>query len=601
MCGIGGILKHDGKGVSLRTLNWMAGAMRHRGPDGQGILSSGPYGFVNRRLAVIDTSEAAHQPFVDSERYRVLTFNGEIYNHLELREQLQGMGYKFQSKSDGEVILYGFAEWGHKVIPKLKGMYAFGIWDVNKEELTLARDPFGIKPLYYLEQEDALVFASEVKAIIAAGYKPELDYHSLVEYLTTQNVLCDKTLFKGIRTLKAGHYIIARPGKKLIMQTHTRLNLRPTPRLASATRSLEEIGEAVQRHLQSDVPIGSDLSGGIDAASIAVLARRQLPELHTFTGSFSDQKLDESPRASMVASKMGSVHHNVLIEENDLWESLPKVVWHLEDIRMGASFQIYKTIEEASKHVKVLFSGIGGDELFAGYPWHYRNILDAKSDKELVEKLVRYWQRLTPVETHKEFFTKETLRRAGARADTEMRRIAKRSITRCKTRMSTNLQTALVFELRTFLHGLLIVQDKLSMAHSVEARVPFLDIDLVKRAMTIDPMLKMRDCSDMGGKLLLKEAVSSILPEEVVNGPKIGFLPPDAKWFRTSSLAKVKEILLGSRFLNRGLVRPEAIYRVMDEHITEKKNHRSLIWSLLCLEVWCRIFLDGEEPAKMRL
>jgi asparagine synthase (glutamine-hydrolysing) len=593
MCGIVGIVDSR-RPVDADRLSAAARTIAHRGPDDFGTFVSGNVGLASRRLAILDLSAAGHQPMTSDDGALALVYNGELYNYVELRNDLRGRGYRFHSATDTEVVLRAYEEWGPDAVRRFNGMFAFAVWDGRRSELVLARDRFGIKPLYYTQRDGAFVFASEVKALLEAGVPARVSPQALVEYFTFQNLFSDLTLFDGVRILPAGHMLTLREASPTLSR-YWDLELEPDESVAESEwveRVRAAFEGAVQRHLVSDVPLGSYLSGGIDSASIVSVASRHIPRLMTFTGGFDlsavdglELVFDERADAERVASTFRTEHYEMVMHPGDMWWVLPELVWHLEDLRVGMAYQNHYIARLASKFVKVALAGTGGDELFAGYPWRYEALAGADPQAALSD----YWSRLVPTAEHASFFEPELLTEAGGYAPLDvLRRVLEPAAG------LDPLSQALYFEAKTFLHGLLVVEDRISMAHSLEARVPFLDNELVEVARRIPPRLK----HGVGGKEILRKSMRGLLPEAVLEKPKQGFSPPDESWYRSHSMARIRELLLDERALARGYFRPAAIRGLLDEHESARRNHRLLIWSLLCFEWWNRLFVDGESPVR---
>jgi asparagine synthase (glutamine-hydrolysing) len=597
MCGIAGILDLGGGPVTRDELELMADSIAHRGPDDRGCVTAGPAGLAATRLAILDLSEAGHQPM--HEGPLALVYNGELYNFRELAAELEAKGHRFVSRTDTEVVLRAWQEWGPGCVARFNGMFAFAVWDARSRELALVRDRFGIKPLYYALQDRRLLFGSEVKALVAAGLAARVSPQALVEYFTFQNVFSDLTLFDGVRMLPAGHLLVA-SADRTELRRYWDLELDPDES-ASEDEWVERIRavfeQTVARQLVSDVPVGSYLSGGMDSASIVAVASRQIPRLMTFTGGFDlssvnglELVFDERADAERVASTFRTEHYEMVMHSGDMWWVLPELVWHLEDLRVGMCYQNHYIARLASKFVKVSLAGTGGDELFAGYPWRYEQIADAADAGELERRLYGYWERLVTRSDHEGFFAPQVLAAANGHEPLDVFR----SVLEPASGLDPVSKT-LYFEAKTFLHGLLVVEDRVSMAHSLEVRVPFLDNELVDLARRIPSRLKH---SNDGGKRILRRAMAGLLPPEIVDKRKQGFSPPDESWYRGPTMDQIRDLLLDSRTLERGYFRPKAVRRVLDEHESARHNHRLLIWSLLAFEWWNRLFLDGEPGVR---
>jgi asparagine synthase (glutamine-hydrolysing) len=600
MCGIAGIYDLRGRPVAASDVRAMNDVIHHRGPDDGGEYVEHALGLANRRLSIIDLSPAGHQPMANEDGSLLLVYNGELYNFQELVPLLEARGHRFHSKTDTEVVLHSYEEWGPACLSRFNGMFAFAIWDQRTRTLFLARDRFGIKPLYYAEADGRFLFASEVKSLLRAGVKRRVSPEALVEYFTFQNLLSDLTLFDGVRLLPPGHTLtVGEDGIKA--ERYWDLTFDPEDGVDEQEWSERIRGvfeEVVTRQLISDVPLGSYLSGGMDSASIVAVASRSVPRLMTFTGGFDlssvdglELVFDERADAEAVASHFRSQHYEMVMHAGDMAWALPELVWHLEDLRVGMSYPNYYIAGLASKFVKVALGGAGGDELFAGYPWRYDLVSELDDTEQFDRAYYGYWDRLVPGTEKESFFTPDVLGRAHDHSPFELYRQTMKPAAHLDP-----LSKALYFEAKTFLHGLLVVEDKVSMAHSLEVRVPFLDNDLVALAERIPSRLKH---GDGGGKKLLREAMAPLLPDAIVEKRKQGFSPPDQSWYRGPTMDYIREVLLDQRSLDRGYFEPAYVKRVLEEHLQGRVNHRLLIWSLLSFEWWNRLFMDGDAATAL--
>lgn len=573
MCGIAGILNLDGKPVDGDPVELMLLAIRHRGPDGDGRFEDGPVVLGHQRLAILDLTEHGHQPMTD-DRY-ALVYNGEVYNHRELRAELEALGQVFYSRSDSEVVLRAFAEWGPDCVSRFNGMFAFAVWDTKRRELFLARDRYGTKPLYYAVVGDRFVFASEVKALRASGILPSgVDEEALLEYLTFQNTFGPQTLFAGVKLLQAGHTLTVRQWEQTPkLEQYWDFDFMADPSLTDEREAAEEVRrlltQAVSRQMVADVDVGAFLSGGIDSSAIVTLAARQVPRLRTFTCGFDlssasgiELAQDERAASELVSFEAGTEHYEVVLKAGDLERAMAELAAAIEEPRVGQSYPNYYVAGLASKFNKVVLSGVGGDELFGGYPWRY-------------EDSAKFWcDRLTSAEE-------------SARLFRPLWRSANVSQVDLPAADGDVVDRALYFEAKTFLHGLLVVEDKLAMAHGLEVRFPFLDDDLVDFAMRIPSHMKVVRGV---GKRVLREAVRPLLPPTIADSPKRGFSAPDGSWFRGQSLAFVFRELLGAESRIRAYVDTAVLKELLEEHVAGKVNRRLLIWSLLSVEYFLRAY-----------
>jgi asparagine synthase (glutamine-hydrolysing) len=634
MCGIAGVLRLDGAPVDACAIRAMTTLIAHRGPDGEGHVVEGPLALGHRRLAIIDLSADASQPMESHDGRYSLTYNGELYNYRELREELSSNGHRFRSRSDTEVLLAALAEWGMAALPRFNGMFAFGLWDRRERTLLLARDRFGVKPLYYAQSGSAFLFASEIKAFRGyPGFVSQVDLSALLEYFTFQNLFSERTFFEGVRLLPAGSTLVlhgaapGRPAGEPVMSRYWDFCFQEPSAPRSDAAYLEELdvlfNRAVARQLVSDVDVGAYLSGGMDSGAITAIAARQIPYMRTFTCGFDlrsasgvELNFDERAAAEHQSYLSRTEHYEVVLKAGDMERVLPKLAWHLDEPRVGQCYPNYYVAQLAGKFVKVALAGTGGDELFGGYPWRYYRAVVNDDFEHYVDKYYLYWQRLVPNRRLRDLFapvwshvgdvwTRDIFRNVFASHASEL------------TRPEDYVNHSLYFEAKTFLHGLLMVEDKLSMAHSLETRVPFLDNDLVDFAMRLPVRLKLRNLqavvkvneNDAGaktaqyyqrtndGKLLLRDMVSRYVSSDVAAREKQGFSAPDASWFKGDSIEYVRRRLFNGdarlyEFLDR-----EVVHDLVGEHLSGRENRRLLIWSLLNVEAWCEAYLTDAAVA----
>ena len=625
MCGIVGIFNLNGEPVPPVLLRKMTDAIKHRGPDSEGFYVDSFVGLGHRRLSIIDLSRSGHQPMGTEDKKFVITCNGEVYNFRELKIELENLGHQFQSRSDTEVVLKSYVQWGADCLHRFNGMFAFAIWDRTRQELFLARDRYGIKPLYYTLVESTLIIASEQKAIIQhPSVKREIDLEGLIEYFTFQNIFTDRTLLNGIRIFPAGCFAQISLGKTFDQIQPTRywdFDFQEPEHPAPEEEYAEELDrlfkQAVKRQLVSDVEVGSYLSGGMDSGSITAVAATQLPNIKTFTCGFDlhsasglELGFDEREKAELMSYQFKTEHYEMVLKAGDMEKALPKLAWHLEEPRVGQSYPNFYMAQLASKFVKVVLSGTGGDELFGGYPWRYYRATLNDDFEGYIDKYYSFWHRLIPNRDIQEVF--RPIRKETEHVWTRdiFRNVFKRHAIKI-TRPEDYINHSLYFEAKTFLHGLLVVEDKLSMAHSLEARIPFLDNDLVDFAMKVPVNLKLQNLTEVvrlnenepapkpqkyfqsvrDGKLLLRKVMGRFIPPEVASGVKQGFSAPDASWFRGESIDYVKRTIYNDRAKIYQFMDKEAVQSLVDEHLQGKQNRRLLIWSLLNFELWLRTFL----------
>ncbi len=624
MCGIVGILNRNRDPVSSVILRKMADAITHRGPDSEGFYIDGAIGLGHRRLAIIDLSPAGRQPMSSLDGRYILSYNGEIYNFQELRVILTARGYQFNSRSDTEVLLYAYVEWGEKCLNYLNGMFAFAIWDKQKQELFLARDRYGIKPLYYTHQGQTLLFASEVKAILEhPDYHREMDRKALLEYFTFQNFFTDLTLFKGVKLLPAGSYlkVSLHSPQPIVIERYWDYQFTEPEETLPQGDYLEELDrlfrQAVNRQLISDVDVGAYLSGGMDSGSITAVAASQLPYLKSFTCGFDlhsasgiEVGYDEREKAEYMSYLFKTEHYEMVLKAGDMERVMPKLTWHLEEPRVGQSYPNFYVAQLASKFVKVVLAGTGGDELFGGYPWRYYRAVVNSSFEQYIDKYYLFWQRLIPNKSIQEVFKPIWSDVSQVWTRDIFRDVFKQSASTL-TSPEDYINHSLYLEAKTFLHGLLVVEDKLSMAHSLETRVPFLDNDLVDFAMNLPVKLKLGNLGEVvrlneneqasktakyfqktqDGKLLLRKVMEKYIPKEITAGIKQGFSAPDASWFKGESIDYVKKELFNPNAIIYNFLDRTAVHNLVNEHLEGKQNRRLLIWSLLNVQNWCERFL----------
>jgi asparagine synthase (glutamine-hydrolysing) len=546
-----------------------------------------------------------------------ISYNGELYNYLEIRKDLEKLGHQFVSATDTEVLLNAWLEWGDASVEKFNGMFAFAIWNSRDKTVHLVRDRYGIKPLYYADWDNLFLFGSEQKAILAHPKANQvLDKKAVYEYFTFQNILTDRTFVEQLKILPAAT-ILRIDLKNRGLRTFKKywdFKFEEVHKFRDQQEYEEELDrllkQAVKRQLMSDVPLGSYLSGGMDSGTISSIASRSIDNLNTFTIGFDmksasglELAFDERGKASLMSKLLGTKHHESILKSGDMEKSLALVTRAIEEPRVGQSYPNYYAAELASKHVKVVLSGVGGDELFAGYPWRYFRSATSRSFNEYVDHYYSYWQRLLP---------NMVLPQVFAPIWNDVKDVWTKDIFRdVFTSHENNLETptdfinhSLYFEAKTFLHGLLVVEDKLSMAHSLETRVPFLDNDLVNFAMQCPLEMKLRNLNKVNrinenepagkkdkyfemendGKMILRRVMSNYIPKSVTEGAKQGFSAPDASWFKGESIDYVKNVLSGKNAKIYEYFDYISVQTMLNQHFDGIQNRRLLIWSLLSFE-----------------
>jgi len=624
MCGIAGIVHIDGSPASPVLLRRMTDRIAHRGPDGEGQLVDGPLGLGHRRLAIIDLSDAGRQPMATPDGRYLLSYNGEVYNFQSLRAELQSRGHVFHSRTDSEVVLAAWAEWGPASFDRLNGMFAFAVWDRQEGRLSLVRDRYGIKPLYYCLEGTTFLFGSEIKAILAHGAcSARMDRTALLEYFTFQNFFTDRTLFDGVRLLPAGCWMEIDLHRCVVREPvrYWDYTFEEPDRALDEEQYLEELDrlfrQAVSRQLVSDVDVGAYLSGGMDSGSVTALAAAEIPYLKSFTCGFDlssasgvEMSYDERAAAEAMSYRFRTEHYEMVLKAGDMERVMPRLAWHLEEPRVGQSYPNFYVAQLAGKFVKVVLSGTGGDEIFGGYPWRYYRAVVNDDFQHYVDKYYEYWQRLVPENLLPGFM---------APSWNEVKHVSPRDIFQsvflqhasAMTRPEDYVNHSLYFEAKTFLHGLLTVEDKLSMAHSLETRVPFLDNDLVDFAMRLPVRLKLRDLTKVSklnenepgakrakyfqrtndGKVLLRRMMSRYVPAEVIEREKQGFSAPDGSWFKGESIDYVRRVLFRNDAAIYDYLDASVVRELVEAHLEGKENRRLLIWSLLNVEQWCHEYL----------
>lgn len=637
MCGISGIaLSHHRSGdVNQATLLRMRDVLQHRGPDDAGIFIDGRIGLAHRRLSIVDLV-TGHQPMSNADGSVQIVFNGEIYNHADHRPDLEARGHVYASNSDTETIVHLYEEFGARCVDYLRGMFAFAIWNQRTKELFIARDRLGVKPLYYVHADDgSLFFASEIKALLAANaIRPALNVAALPDYLANRATSDNTTLFAGVQRLPPGHTLRWKDGK---VEIACYWDARPGDAAEDGSRSVadyidewrELFRASVRLRLMSDVPLGMFLSGGIDSSAIAgVMSQMVAVPIKTFSVGFSDPEANELEYARLAARAFGTDHHEVLVEPSDFAAALPHLIWH-EDEPLGhsASVPLYFVSQLAQRHVKVVLTGEGSDELLAGY-YRYRTTLLNLSAGRLYHQ-----------------FSTDSIRRlvqgvsAGLAPDSLARKLSRTFLWRSPdidslyfdnfavfTRdmqqdlfskdlrgqleqvnpyagmrhyfdapsSASLLQRLLYADQKTYLHELLMKQDQMSMAASIESRVPFLDHKLVEFSTALPDRLKLRGWTT---KYVLRKAMKGLLPEPILKRSKMGFPVPLGRWFRGEFRPLLDEFVVGERTVARGLFQPDFLQRLVQEHAAGRADHTERLWTLVNFEMWQRHFLDG-EPLK---
>jgi asparagine synthase (glutamine-hydrolysing) len=632
MCGIAGIVAPDRLGAGDRErVSAMRDVLFHRGPDDAGIYDDERAALGHRRLSIVDLA-AGHQPLSNEAGTIWIVFNGEIYNHAALRGELESAGHAYRTRSDTETIVHAYEQWGDGCVQRLRGMFAFAIWDAPRRRLLLARDRLGIKPLYWAEAGGRLLFGSEAKAILESGLvRAEANEARLPELLGTRYLSGPDTLFTGIQRLLPGHTLIFEDGRITTRQywdvpVHGGEDggaRPPDGEIVERFRALLE--DAVRVRLMADVPLGMFLSGGLDSSAIAALMARMIDRpLQTFSVAFSQRAYSELDYARQVSSAIGADAHEIVIGEADFFGALPRLIWHEDEpIAHPSSVPLYFVSELARQHVKVVLTGEGSDELLAGYGKYPRALVNWRAGAAygVLPGFVRSWvaDRLVPrlpaaaaryatrsflaVERTPEAmffdnFAAIGLRRQRTVLDGRFHATTpgqaygpSRAFFDAPDGGSTVLDRLLYTDLKTYLVELLMKQDQMSMAASIESRVPFLDHHLVEFAAALPPRLKLRGFRT---KWILREAVRTLLPERILSRPKMGFPVPFGPWMKGAWNQVARDVLLDSRCRQRGVVDPRGVDALLAAHAEGRAEGADAIWSLLNLELWYRTYIDGE-------
>ena len=630
MCGICGVVRVTPPGpVEENSLRRMRDTMIHRGPDDEGLFISGNVGLGHRRLSIVDLS-GGHQPMANADETSWITYNGELYNFRTLRAEMEAQGYAFKSKSDTEVVLRAYEVFGDACVEHLRGMFAFAIWDGRRQRLLLARDRLGIKPLYYALHDGTFFFASEIKAILTAGtLRPQFNEAILPEFLATRFVSGEETFFRGVKKLLPGRTLAWSASEGF----RERRYWKPPVETDGATAGREEraaevrgqLEAAVRSHLMSDVPLGLFLSGGLDSSGLAALMAPMVREpIRTFSVGFDDPEANELAYARLAARAVGAEHREVIVSPQEFFDALPRLIWHEDEpIAFTASVPLYFVSRLARDHVKVVLTGEGADELFLGYnryritAWNERLgqaywTLVPRAVRALAAYLIGKLPRRIRRYAERSFLALP----AGARALfcdnfavfpialqrhllTEGRLLDARDPyaepLRCYEEASGGtLERMSYADVQTYLVELLMKQDQMSMAASVESRVPFLDHEFVEHAMAMPGRFKLRGWRT---KAVLREALRDLVPGQILKRRKMGFPVPVGRWLRGPFWPIVQEFVLGPRALRRGFFEPAVLQRLAQEHRTGEADHGDRLWLLVNLEIWQRIFLDGEDVA----
>jgi asparagine synthase (glutamine-hydrolysing) len=640
MCGICGIAlsSRSGAEVQRSTIERMRDVMLHRGPDGEGMFVRGRIGLGHRRLSIVDPL-AGQQPMASDDGAIQIVYNGEVYNHPDIMRRLLASGHQYHSHCDTETVLKLYEEHGPKTPVQLRGMFAFAIWDQRRETLFIARDRFGVKPLYYATTEDgSLYFASEIKSLLVSGaVTARFDHASLPEYLSSHSTFGVDTMYAGIRRLEAGHTLTWRDGKITIEQYWDLSFAHEGEDTRSDGAIVEEYDamfrDAVKMRLMADVPLGTFLSGGIDSAAITAVMSQLIDEpVRTFSVAFAERDANELAYARMVAEKFKTEHREVVVSPAEFWDALPSMIWHEDEpIAHPSSIPLNFVSRLAAEHVKVVLTGEGSDEVLGGYN-RYRvtmyNMRFGSAYEDFVSGGARSLVRKTIESLPKSSRVRQKLGRTFLTLPADvtalyMDNFAVFSRQRLEELWSptlraevgalsayataekyyaasdahTLLNKLLYVDTKTYLHELLMKQDQMSMAASIESRVPFLDHPLVEFAARMPERMKVRG---MTTKYVLRKIMTNVLPPEILTRRKMGFPVPVGAWLRGPYRHVLDEMVLGPRALARGLFDESALRRIVASHTSGEANHSERLWSLINLEMWQRMQFDGEPVEDLR-
>jgi asparagine synthase (glutamine-hydrolysing) len=632
MCGIAGIVASDRLHTDERArLTQMRDVLAHRGPDDAGLYCDDHAGLAHRRLSIVDLAQG-HQPLANEDGTIHVAFNGEIYNHADIRPILEAAGHQYRTRCDTETIVHAYEQWGDACVERFRGMFAFAVWDAPRRRLLLARDRMGIKPLYWAMVDGRLLFGSEIKAILESGLiRAEANDRAIPELLGTRYLSGTETLFKGIYRLLPGHLLTFHRGGAVTRQWWDIPVGEPNPavsRLSDAQAVAEfraRLEDAVRTRLMSDVPLGMFLSGGLDSSAIAALMARMIDRpLETFSVAFRQRAFSELDYARQVVTAIHANPHEIVIDEADFFGALPRLVWHEDEpIAHPSSVPLYFVSKLAREHVTVVLTGEGSDELLAGYGKYPRALLNWRAGRlwavapdpirhfvqdtlvpRLPARVGRYARRSflgmprTPEAMFFDNFAAIGLRRQARLLDPRFAGVAtpdvyaaSRTYFDIPNGHSTTLDRLLYADLKTYLVELLMKQDQMSMAASIESRVPFLDHPLVEFAAALPPRMKLRGFTT---KWILREAVKAVLPSDILTRRKMGFPVPFGQWMRGAGAGLARDVLLDPRARQRGITDPTAVATLIDAHANGAADGTDAIWSLMNLELWYRTFIDGD-------
>ncbi len=633
MCGICGF-----NGEDKELLRTMTSALSHRGPDGEGFYSDGTMSFGHRRLSIIDLSTSGKQPMSNEEGTIWITFNGEVYNFQELRKELEKKGHYFSSNTDTETIVHGYEEWGESIVQRLNGMFAFAIWDTTKKKLFIARDRLGVKPLYYFWNGEKIIFASEIKAILADQSIPrKLNQNTVKHYLNLRYIPGNETLFEAIKILPPGHTLTLQ-GKNLQQKQYWDLPAQQNESIGTALEIRERLQESVRRRLIADVPVGVYLSGGIDSAAITALAAKIKKEeaLKTFSVGFDhSNEVDELAKAAIIAKHCNTEHREIVVN-GSVAELLPKLLWHLDQPH-GDPVIIpqFHLSQKAREKVTVVLSGEGADEIFGGYV-QYKTMLQAQKIKNVPallsktaaqllpikvldrlfdypssigekgkEKLLDFlgdlnneekaYQDLISIMSHKD--RKKLL--VNPEKDKENKERAKKESPYFQPQRQPLLHRMMYYDTKTWLPNyVLFINDRMTMANAIEGRTPFLDYTFVEHIHHLHHTQKL---NAQQNKIILREAMRPLLPKTVVEGKKHAFFTPLDKWYKDELKGLAEQLFTPASVRERGIYNYDYLKNIWEKYPKSPLLYGKQLFTTINLELWQRQFLDQEKLKRMDL
>lgn len=621
MCGICGVYNVGNDApVPHNQISAMIQLIAHRGPDDSGIYLDGPLGLGFARLSIIDLS-GGHQPMCNETGDIWIVFNGEIWNYQQLRKDLLAKGHQFKTQSDTETIIHAYEEYGVACIARLHGMFGLALWDAPRRRLLLARDRAGKKPLYYTRTQNAIIFGSEIKAILGhPEVRREADVQAIVDFLSIRYVPAPATLFKNIYKVLPGHWLLFE-GEHIHEACYWDFSFgkteqRPTAEYLTGIR--QHVQQAVAERMMADVPIGALLSGGVDSSIITGIMRQLTShKVKTFSVGFDQPGFSELPYARMVADHFGTEHHELVVKAADMTRYWPLLTWHRDEpVSEPSDLGVYLISKLARQHVKVVLSGEGADELFAGYPkyvvdwlaYYYHILPPMLRDKGIQQLLDRLPYSMRKLKTAAHNLSQPTPQRwmnwfgifnepaktqllapaLQACVDLDASREFRRWITQNPQR--DDLSSMLYLDTKIWLpDNLLMKGDKMTMAASLESRIPMLDDRLIEYAASIPSNAKIRALKP---KYLLKRAFADFLPAPILTRKKMGFNVPTGAWFRDAQRELISNLLLSERIRSRGYFNADYIERIVQDHLHGKTNYQAQIFTLASLELWFRVFID---------